>query len=121
MPSSCGVSEPSDPPLSGGHDADLDEAFAGRCFEAAAKLRPPTTSGTTKMPAGNPPCFGSEDRWKEWLALAWASHERSMSPRHKDGTVRFELPYCTDCNTGHKQRMEAAGRCDPHWLRRQAK
>lgn len=121
MPTSSTDNDLSGVPLGGDHGVSLDEAFARRCFEAAAKLRPPTTSGTKTMPAGHPPCFESGVRWKEWLALAWASHERSMSPRHKDGTVRFELPYCTDCNAWHKQRMEAAGRCDPHWLRRQAK
>lgn len=70
-----------------------------------------------------PPCFGDRLSWVEYLVEAdIAKHPGERGPidmRNGSPTFWLGYDYCTDCLAKHALAMNAVGRCQPDFLRRQ--
>jgi hypothetical protein len=88
-------------------DSEGRRLYTDEAYERIARAAPP-----------HPPCFESQPLWVEWLALAGASGDRQLRPL-ADGRFNAGIRYCRDCTKGEfRQKMLAAGRCKPDWLKR---
>lgn len=72
----------------------------------------------------NPPCFTGREQWVTYLlASHGASREAGIlgpvDMRKTPPVFNLRFDYCEDCTAKHALRMQLAGRCKPHHLRKQ--
>lgn len=71
-----------------------------------------------------PACFGGDKTWRDWLVQAHVSGLRVVrivevgAAQGRRTTQRRmldtpQIPYCTNCTTGHQREMQSLGRCVP--------
>ena len=75
-----------------------------------------------------PPCFHNRFAWMEFLTSAAECQNNSKSTRRKviliaedQPTFNRSLDFCADCNQQHSLQMMRDGKCQPDYLKKDAK